>query len=418
MPMPELSRTVDLDSYRAIMGDEEIDEIRRIARPLRGAEIQHINSTAVGGGVAEILARLVPLMQQVGLRARWDVIEGNARFFAVTKAFHNALHGADEDITPEMFSIFNDVTQQNLGLIRADSDFTAIHDPQPAGLIRARSSGKGKWLWRCHIDLSDADPRVWAFLRPHVEKFDAALFHLADYAQQLGIPQYLIMPAIDPFSAKNEEIPAEEVRSIVSGYEIDPDRPIVLQVSRFDRLKDPLGVVRAYQLARTWHDCQLVLAGGGAADDPEGERVLAEVREAAGKDPDIHILDLPPDSHRQINALQRGATVIVQKSLKEGFGLVVTEAMWKGKPVIGGAVGGIRRQIIQGSTGFLVHTVEGTAFRIRQLLTNPGLAKRLGDSARLFVKDNFLLPTYLKQWTLALLAMRHGVRGITLLVNL
>lgn len=410
---PDLREGQDLDAYRSLVGDEEIDELRRLAKPLRGAEIQHVNSTAVGGGVAEILARLVPLMGQLGLRARWDVIDGTPRFFEITKAFHNALHGMDAELAPEMLAHFDEVTQANLGLIQADADFVALHDPQPVGLTRARKPGRGKWVWRCHIDLSEADPRVWGFLRPQVERCDAAIFHLPDYAQQLAMPQYLIMPAIDPFSAKNEELPAEEIRRVVEGFQIDPARPIVLQVSRFDRLKDPVGVVRAFQLARTWHDCQLVLAGGGAADDPEGARVLAEVREVAGKDPDIHLLDLPPDAHRQINALQRGATVILQKSIKEGFGLVVTEAMWKGKPVIGGNVGGIRRQIIQGSTGFLVNTVEGTAFRIRQLLTNPGLAHRLGESARLFVRDNFLLPTYLKQWTLALLAMRHGDRAIT-----
>ncbi len=399
-----------LDSYREILGDVEIDEIRRLARPLRGASVQHVNSTAVGGGVAEILARLVPLMREVGLSAMWDVLVGNPRFFAVTKALHNALHGAPADITPGMAAAFDETTTQNLGRVRG-ADFTIIHDPQPVGLVRARTGGH--WLWRCHIDLSDADPRAWALLRGHVEKYDAAVFHLPDYAQVLSIPQLLIMPAIDPFSAKNEELPEEEIRKTYEKFGIDLARPVILQVSRFDRLKDPLGVVRAFQLARAWHDCQLVLARGGADADPAGERVLAEVREAAGLNPDIHILSLPPDAHRDINALQRGATVIVQKSLREGFGLVVTEAMWKGKPVIGGAVGGIRRQIVQNVTGFLVHSVEGTAFRIRQLLTNPGLAHRLGTAAKQVVRENFLMPTYLKQWLLALLATRHGGRGLS-----
>ncbi|HUB07793.1 MAG TPA: glycosyltransferase [Myxococcales bacterium] len=400
-----------LDAYRAILGDEEIDEIHRLARPLRGASVQHVNSTAVGGGVAEILARLVPLMREVGLSATWDVMTGSARFFAVTKALHNALHGAPADITPEMIAAFEDATATNLTLVRG-ADFTIIHDPQPVGLVRARG-GDGRWLWRCHIDLSDADPRAFALVRRYVDRYDAAVLHLADYAQPLAIPQLLIMPAIDPFSAKNEELSETEVARVLDGFGIDRKRPIVLQVSRFDRLKDPLGVVRAFQIARAWHDCQLVLAGGGADDDPEGERVLAEVREAAGKNPDIHILSLPPTAHREINALQRGATVVVQKSLREGFGLVVTEAMWKGKPVVGGAVGGIRRQIVHDATGFLVHSVEGTAYRIRQLLTNPGLARRLGQAARQVVLENFLLPTYLKQWTLALLAVREGGRGVS-----
>ncbi len=405
----------DLDAYRTILGDEEIDSVRRLAAPLRGALVQHVNSTAVGGGVAEILGRLVPMMRDVGIDAHWDVMAGDARFFAVTKAIHNALHGVPEEITPSMVRTFEEVGAANLGLVRRDADFAVIHDPQPLALVSARANGRARWLWRCHIDLSDADPRVWALLRDYVEHFDAALFHLPDYAQALSIPQFIIMPAIDPFSAKNEELPEEEIQRVLEGFGIDPLRPIVLQVSRFDRLTDPLGVVRAYRLVRAWHDCQLVLAGGSASDDPEGERVLAEVREAAGSDPDIHVLALPPDAHRVINALQRGATVIVQKSLREGFGLVVTEAMWKGKPVVGGAVGGIRRQIIQDTTGFLVHSVEGTAFRIRQLLTNPGLAHRLGEQARRYVRGSFLLPSYLKQWILALLAARHGGRGVSYL---
>ncbi|MHB8417420.1 MAG: glycosyltransferase [Myxococcales bacterium] len=404
-------RTAELEAYRAILGDEEIDEIYRLAQPLRGASVQHVNSTAVGGGVAEILARLVPLMRAVGLSVSWDVLSGNARFFAVTKALHNALHGALADITPAMIAAFEEVTDANLPLVRG-ADFTIIHDPQPVGLVRARSGG-GRWLWRCHIDLSDADPRAWALVRGYVERFDAAVLHLPDYAQALSIPQFLIMPAIDPFSPKNEELSETEVARVLERFGIDPKRPVVLQVSRFDRLKDPLGVVRAFHLVRSWHDCQLVLAGGTAADDPEGERVLAEVQEAAGHNPDIHILSLPPDANHEINALQRGATVIVQKSLREGFGLVVTEAMWKAKPIVGSAVGGIRRQIVQDSTGFLVHSVEGTAFRIRQLLTNPGLARRLGQAARQVVLENFLLPTYLKQWTLALLAARQGGRGVS-----
>ncbi len=404
-----------LDRYRSVLGDEEIETIRQLARPLAGAVVQHVNSTAKGGGVAEILGGLVPLMRDAGMEVDWDVMEGDARFFAVTKAIHNALHGVPAEVTGEMVQVFEEVTAKNLGLVRRDADFVTIHDPQPVGLVRARDRGRARWLWRCHIDLSDADPRVWALLRDDVERFDAAVFHLADYAQALSIPQFMIMPAIDAFSEKNVELPPEEVRSVLERFGIDPRRPVVLQVSRFDRLKDPLGVVRAYQLARTWHDCQLVLAGGGASDDPEGERVLQEVVEAVGGDPDIHVLSLPPESHRTINALQRGATVIVQKSLREGFGLVVTEAMWKGKPVVGGAVGGIRRQIIHGTTGFLVHSVEGTAFRIRQILTNPGLAHRLGESAQQYVRGSFLLPAYLKQWILALLAARHGGRGVSYL---
>lgn len=406
--MPVELKDVQLTDYEAVIGSEEVAEIRRLAGYLRGARIQHVNSTAVGGGVAEILARLVPLMRDVGLDARWDIFTGNPEFYRVTKAFHNALHGADERITPEMYRTFQQTTDVNLGMVEKDSDFFAIHDPQPVGLVERKGDTKGKWMWRCHIDLAESDTGIWGFLRAYVDRYDGAIFHLPDYAKDLSIPEFLITPAIDPLHEKNMDLPQEEIRATLRRYEVDPARPIVLQVSRFDRLKDPVGVIQAYRLARRMVDCQLVLAGGSASDDPEGMQVLAEVREASGTDPDIHILDLPPDAHRTINALQRGATVVVQKSLREGFGLVVTEAMWKARPVVGGAVGGIRRQIIQGSTGFLVSSVEGCAFRIRQLLGNPGLARRLGENAQEHIRRTYLTPAYLKNWLLALLAVRHG----------
>jgi trehalose synthase len=404
-------QTKSLDAYAPIVGRDEIHEIRELAKYLKGAVVQHVNSTFIGGGVAELLSFMLPLMRDVGVDACWDVVSGPPEYYAVTKAFHNALHGADVEITPEMLRVFERTTEANLAVLRKGVDFEVIHDPQPVGLVRARA-GAARWLWRCHIDLSDADRKVWSFMRPFVERYDAAVFHLADYAKELIIPQNIIPPAIDPLAEKNVELSRSEIDSVLERYGIDPKRPILLQVSRFDRLKDPIGVIAAYRLARTSIPCQLVLAGGSASDDPEGERVLAEVREAAGKDPDCHILALPPVAHREINALQRGATVVVQKSLREGFGLVVTEAMWKGKPMIGGAVGGIRRQIIHGTTGFLVHSVEGTAFRIRQLLGNPKLASTLGENARRYVTENFLPPNYLKNWLLSLLSLRHGTQPL------
>lgn len=400
-----------LDSYASIVGEEEIHEIRLIAKFLKGATIQHINSTAVGGGVAELLTTIIPLMRDVGIEAFWDILPGNSDFFAVTKAFHNNLHGGYEPVSPQMFRTFLDTTERGLHILRKGMSFYAMHDPQPIALIRERST-QSNWLWRCHIDLSDADIKVWSFLRPFVERYDAAIFHLADYAKDLSIPQNIVPPAIDPLTEKNIGLDENEVNQVLTKYNVDPAIPIILQVSRFDRLKDPIGVIKAWQLARRSHPCQLVLAGGGAKDDPEGERVLSEVREVADKDPDIHILALPPTAHREINALQRAAAVVVQKSLREGFGLVVTEAMWKSKPVIGGAVGGIRRQIIHGSTGFLVHTIEGTAFRIRQLLGNPSLAKQLGENARKYVIENFLPTTYLKRWLLILLSLREGRESV------
>jgi len=396
-----------LGDYAPIVGVEEVREVRALATYLKGARVQHINSTSVGGGVAELLGFLVPLMRDVGLDAHWDVIAGSQAFFQVTKAMHNNLHGGHEPLSPESMETFWETTRQNLGVLRRDAEFECIHDPQPLGLVRERGE-QAKWLWRCHIDLSDADPQTWFLLRQLVERFDAAVFHLPDYAREVSIPQNISPPAIDPLNEKNCELEPSEITAVLERYQIDPRRPIVLQVSRYDRLKDPVGVIRSYKLAARSHPCQLVLAGGAATDDPEGEQVLAEVREAAAGDPDIHVLMMPPNSGREINALQRAATIVLQKSVREGFGLVVTEAMWKGKPVIGGAVGGIRRQILQGSTGFLVYSVEGAAYRIRQLLGNPDLARKIGENARQYVVENFLPTTYLKRWLLMLLSMKCG----------
>jgi trehalose synthase len=403
-----------LDDYAPIVGSEAIQEIRSLASYLKGASVQHVNSSAVGGGVAELLGYLVPLMRDVGLDAQWDVISGSPAFFDVTKAIHNNLHGASERLSPEALRTFWDTTRQNVGILRRDVDYECIHDPQPVGLVKERG-GKTRWVWRCHVDLSDADPTTWSFLRRLVESYDAAVFHLPDYARDLSIPQNVSPPAIDPLNEKNRELEPSEIAAVLERHQIDPGRPIVLQVSRYDRLKDPVGVIRAYRLAARSYPCQLVLAGGGAADDPETEKVLAEVREAAGHDPGVHVLELLPSASRDVNALQRAATIVVQKSLAEGFGLVVTEAMWKAKPVVGGAVGGIRRQIIQGSTGFLVYSVEGTAYRIRQLLGNPELARQIGESAKRYVTENFLPPSYLKRWLLTLLSLRYGAGPVVAL---
>ncbi len=406
----------DLDHYTPIVGKVEIDEIKLLAKHLRGVKVHHINSTKEGGGVAEILNRMVPLMQSLGIVASWDAIEGNSDFFNVTKMIHNALHGQEIDFRPEYGDILLETNLKNKSILEKEADITVIHDPQPLPLISLRDKKERPfWLWRCHIDLSEADYHFWGALRKYVEEFDGAIFHMPEYTKGLSIPQYIVPPAIDPLSDKNRELSKAEVTEMVSNLGIDPQKPYILQVSRFDRFKDPVGVIAAFKLVQQSQDAQLVLAGGGAADDPEGAAVLQEVNEAANGDPDIHILDLPPTSHVEINALQRGARIIVQKSLREGFGLVVTEAMWKGKPVVGGATGGIRTQIIHNTTGFLVHTIEGTAFRIRQLLANPGLADRLGATAKEFARSNFLLPSYLKAWLLLLLTKQHQHEKITFL---
>jgi trehalose synthase len=389
-----------LDDYRPIVGQSQLDTLRFLGREVKGKTIKMVNSTSVGGGVAEMLNRLVPLLSELEVPTHWDVITGGNDFFEITKAFHNALHGAPYDLTQAAKDIFLMYNEQNRKRMQFGEELVVIHDPQPAGLVLSRPETKASWVWRCHIDLSNPNPAVWEFLRPFVERYDAAIFSSQSFARQLPIPQYLFYPCIDPLSEKNKELPESQVQQICDDFGIDRSRPIVTQVSRFDRLKDPVGVVQAYKLAKKYVDCQLVLAGGGATDDPEGAVVLQEVKEAAGNDPDIIILDLPPWCALQINAIQRASTIIVQKSLKEGFGLTVTEALWKGKPTIAGAVGGIPNQIMHKLTGVLVHSVEGCAFQIRYLLTHPEFARTIGANGREHVKENFLMTTNVKRWLL------------------
>jgi trehalose synthase len=397
-----------LDDYVPLLGATEIDELRALAAHLSGRTVQMINSTAMGGGVAEILNRLIPLIQELGLQPRWDVITGGQDFFEVTKAFHNALHGGPYLARKDNFDLFLATNEMNRQRLQFDCEFTVIHDPQPIALIEARPAKEGHWLWRCHIDLSHPNPEVWAFLRPFVFKYDGALFSSPQFARQLPIPQYLSYPCIDPLSEKNVDLDPACVQEVVERFGIDPARPIITQISRFDRLKDPIGVVRAYQIVRRYMDCQLVLAGGSAADDPEGEIVLEEVRQEAKDDPDIHLLNLPPWSATEINALQRASTIIVQKSLREGFGLTVTEALWKKKPVVASAVGGIPAQVIHKQTGLLVHSVEGAAYQIRFLLSNPALAQKLGEQGHEHVRENFLITTNVKRYLAIFLHMLHG----------
>ena len=389
-----------LDDYQPIVGQNQLDMLRYLARELKGKTIKMVNSTAVGGGVAEMLNRLVPLLSELEVPARWDVITGGNDFFEITKAFHNALHGASYELTKSAQDIFLMYNEQNRERMQFDEQMVVIHDPQPVGMIRSKEKSQAHWVWRCHVDLSNPDAKVWEFLRPFVEQYNSVIFSSQSFARQLPIPQYLFYPCIDPLSEKNKDLPASQVQKICDDFGIDRSRPVVTQVSRFDRLKDPVGVVKAYKLAKKYVDCQLVLAGGGASDDPEGAVVLQEVKEAAGDDPDIIILDLPPWCALEINAIQRASTIIVQKSLKEGFGLTVTEALWKAKPTIAGAVGGIPNQIVHKLTGVLVHSVEGCAFQIRYLLTHPEFARNIGVSGREHVKENFLMTTNVKRWLL------------------
>jgi trehalose synthase len=400
---------MQLDDYVPILGVQEVDDIRALAKRLAGRTVQMVNSTAVGGGVAEILNRLIPLMRELGVTPRWDVITGGNDFFEITKAFHNALHGGPYDGRPQDFETFLAYNEQNRQRLSFDSEFTVIHDPQPVALIDARPPGKNHWIWRCHIDLSRPNERVWNFLRPFVARYDGSLFSSPEFSRQLPIPQYLFYPCIDPLSDKNRDLPADQVQEVAARFGIDTDRPVLTQISRFDRLKDPVGVIRAYQIVKRYADCQLVLAGGSATDDPEGAQVLAEVRDAANGDADVHVLDLPPWSAVEINALQRASTIVIQKSLREGFGLTVAEALWKKKPVVASAVGGIPTQVIHKHTGLLAHSVEGTAYQIRFLLSHPALAQKLGEQGHEHVREHFLITSNVRRY-LALF-LHHDSRG-------
>jgi trehalose synthase len=307
-----------LDSYREVTPKGTVDFLRCLADKTRGKSILHVNSTRVGGGVAEILRSLVPLLADVGVEARWEVITGTEDFFAVTKAFHNALQGAEQDPSPAMLEIYREINRRNARQIPLEADYVVIHDPQPAALI-LHKPGAGRWIWRCHIDISHPQRKVWNFLRQFVVQYDGAIFSLPRFAQRLPIPQFLIYPSIDPLSEKNRDLSPEEQEHALDRLRIPRDKPILLQVSRFDRFKDPVGVIRAYRLVKKHHDVRLILAGGGATDDPEGEKVLAEVREAAQSDPDILILLLPPDANLEINALQRAATIVLRNPSARGL---------------------------------------------------------------------------------------------------
>lgn len=383
-------RALAWEDYRKVAPPGTVDLGHRISERLKGKTLLHVNSTRWGGGVAEMLQRLVPLFQDLGVDTRWDVIEGSPEFYQVTKRFHNALQGQSQPMTMDMYNTYLKTNRKNGRKMDLMADVVVVHDPQPAALVYKKKK-QSKWLWRCHIDASRPQRNVWNFLKDYVAKYDGAIFSLPDFAKRLKVPQYLVYPSIDPLSDKNRELSNKEILSILSRYNIPSEKPMILQVSRFDRFKDPLGIIEAYKMVKKYNDCCLVLAGGGAADDPEGTQVLNDVKNAAEKDHDIIILDLPPDSNIEINALQRAATIVVQKSLKEGFGLTVAEAMWKGKPVIGGFVGGITVQIVYGQTGFTVNSVEGCAYRLRYLLNNPGFAAQMGQNAKEFIRRNFLI---------------------------
>ncbi len=392
-----------LQDYRGIVDDALLDEIDELARRLRGARVVHINATAFGGGVAEILQSLVPLMQDVGLDAQWQVIYGENEFFQVTKACHNGLQGMALDFTPEMQAIWERYNRENASRFEGAYDFVVVHDPQPAGLRRfAEGRGGRRWIWRCHIDTSRPHPPFQAFFLPYVEEYDAVIFTLQDFVFP-GIREphiRIIPPTIDPLVPKNQPMAPDRARETVARFGPDPDLPLLLQVARFDPWKDPLGVIDAYRaVKREVPTVQLALVGVMAHDDPEGWFYLDRVLRYAGEDMDIHVLhNFHGVGPVEVAAFQTMATVVVQKSTREGFGLAVTEALWKGKPVVGGRVGGIPLQVRDGETGFLVETVEEAAERILHLLRHPVEAQRMGKAGREHVRRHFLMPRLLRDY--------------------
>ncbi len=392
---------VMLEDYRDVAAPGTVDLLLRLADRVRGRRAVHVSAARFGGGVVETLQRLAQILNGLGVETAWEVIGGDAEFFATGRAIYAALQGAERVIIEEMRQRHLEMNRVTAQKLRLEGDLVVVHDPQPVSLVEHRR-GDAKWLWHCHIDLSTPHRKTWKLMRQYVARYDAVAFSLPSFAPRLSLPQYIIYPSIDPLSEKNRELSKREVRSVVESLGVPQDKPILLQVGQFDHHRDPLGTVSAYRIVKRHHDVRLVLARGGASEGLESAELLQQAREAASHDPDIVILDLPPEAHLPINALQRAATIVVQKSVRDGVALTVAEAMWKGKPVVGGVTGGIPVQILHDVTGFTVNSVAGGAYAIRQLLNNPELCARMGATGREHVRRNFLITRHLSDY-LALL---------------
>ena len=389
-----------IDDYRRVAAPGAVDMILRLAERVRGRRFLHISGGRFGGGAPEILRAAVPLMTDLGTDASWEITGGDPGFYTTSGALRAALEGAERVLTDEALDHYVEMNRVNAKKLRLDADLVLVHDVEPATLIAHRPD-QGRWVWRCHFDCARPQRRAWAFLRPYVNQYDAALFSLPKFTRRLNIPRFVIAPSIDPLSDKNRDMPLREVAAILRGLGIPQDRPLLVQVGAFTPAEDPLGVVNAYRLVKKHYNVRLVLAGTGGGER-ESVETLAELREAAAHDADIVVLELPPDADLQINALQRAATIVIQKSVREGFGLGAAEAMWKGKPVVAGVAGGLSQQIVYDVTGYTVHSVEGAAFRLRHLLNNPELIARMGAAGREHVRRSFLITRQLTDY-LALL---------------
>ena len=399
-----------LDDHAPYAGEAAIADARRLGRGLEGARVLHVSSTPYGGGVAELLHTIIPLMRDAGLDAQWFVMDGApGEFFEATKKIHNTLQGAEDDLTSEEWAVYDDVNRRLAASFpEGPWDFVVVHDPQPLlagalvrGSVAKRMAQNAKWFWRCHIDLSTPLGSTWERLHPLVNQYDAAIVTSREYAkEEITIPVTEITPSIDPTSPKNLPLDHERAREVLSRFGVDPDRPLLVQVSRFDPWKDPFGVIDAYRAVKAeYPDAQLALVGSIALDDPEGVRLLGDLKQAAGGDPDVHVLSNQDGVHAaEVAAFQQEADVIIQKSIREGFGLTITEGMWKARPVVAGQATGCRLQIEDGLNGYLTGSTEECAARIVQILSDPGPSQALGREARERVRRRFLSTTHLAHY--------------------
>jgi trehalose synthase len=396
-----------LEHYEPLIGPAVTERILGKIQRVRGKRVAHVSSTFYGGGVTEILTPLTLMMNAAGINTDWDLIQGTPDFFGCTKKLHNTLQGQTIEFSEQEKAVYEQVVFENATRLHmGECDAVIVHDPQPLPLVNHFADKAMPWFWQCHVDLSSPCPSAWNYLRDFVDRYDAAIFSLPEYRQNLAIDQRFITPAIDPFSPKNADLSDAEIRERLARHQIPIDRPLVVQVSRFDRWKDPVGVIEAFRKARQQVDCVLVLVGNNATDDPESGAILEAIQEEIDEDIVVVAIDDPV----LVNALQRHAAVVLQKSIREGFGLTVTEAMWKGAAVVGGNVGGIRRQIIDGENGFLVNTIDETAERITQILKEPALRERLGSRARETVRERFLMSRLLEDWLDLLVAYERPMR--------
>ena len=391
-----------LEDYREVAPRGSIDLLLKLAERVQGRRFVHVNASRYGSGSSEILARLVPLFQDLGVDTGWEVIVGDPAFYAATQAIETALGGRPASLTEAMLVSYVEAAARNAATLRLQSDLVMVHDLPALPLVRHRPEG-ARWVWRCHADLSRAYRRAWHLVRRDLEQYDAVVYSMAKFAQRVRVPMLVVHPSIDPLGEKNRELGRSEVREVLDRFGIPRDKPLLIQIAAYTRATEPIRALTAFRLARKYVPCRLALAGWGATDNVEGSAVLAELREAVGQDPDVHVLVVPPDAALELNALQRAATIVLHLPHQEGFGLAVAEAMWKGKPVVGSVAGGIPTQVLTEVTGYTVGSVEGAAFRIRQLLQSPDLIGRLGGAAREYVRRNFLLPRHLGDY-LALLA--------------